>query len=370
MTLRGPDVASYEKGLNLATLPDADFYLVKSTEGAVYLDPLYPAWLIQMQSTGKSSIWYHFVTTADSAAAQAVNMLTHVGDAHLAGMLDIETEYGRTPTLTLLCNVIDEARARGLKITFVYLPQWVWRDLWHSPDLGPLRDRGVHLISSNYPGARGTGPAQYEADGGDDGPGWLPYGGMSPTMWQYTDAASEQGQLVDYNAFRGTFADLAAICGEDAPSVTPASTGWHRNLTLGAGGDDVRAVQVLLDAMGYDPQGYDGQYGLKTLAAVEHAQAAWGLVKDGVVGPKTWGAIAAHRGEMPYPGMPMWVGSHGVHVQRAQALLWLLGFDPAGIDGAYGAHTFAAAERFQGARGIKKDGIIGPDTWKHLTAAN
>lgn len=368
MTLRGPDIASYQENLNLLTLPDADFYLVKVTEGASYVDPYYGNWLAQAKKSGKPFIWYHFATVADLPAAQAANMAAHVVDPSLPGMLDVETELGKSPSLELVCQIIDAAHAKGLRIKLLYLPKWYWQSVWGSPDLKPLRDRGVSLISSSYPGAAGTGLSQYEADGGDGGVGWQAYGGMEPAFWQYTDAANEQGQQVDYNAFRGTPADLATLLGEPAPDAVPGTTGVHRTLTQGAGGQDVRAVQTLLTALGFDTQGLDGQYGLRTEAAVEHAQAAWDITKDGVTGPQTYAALHAHLGELHYPGL-LRDGSAGNNVAVAQSMLWLLGFDPAYIDGSFGPHTLAAVEAFQAARKISKDGIIGPDTWAHLTAA-
>lgn len=370
MTLRGPDIASYQKGLNLLTLPDADFVLTKCTEGASYVDPYYTAWLGQAQRAGMIFIPYHFITVADSAAAQAENMRAHVGDTTLPWMLDIETEYGKAPTLALVTNIIDEAHLRGLRVKLAYLPKWFWQQNWGSADLKPLRDRGVALVSSNYPGASGTGLAQYEADGGDGGVGWAPYGGMTPAMWQYTDAANEQGQAVDYNAFKGAKADLVQLLGEPVADNVGNPTGWHRTLSLGAGGDDVRAVQALLTALGYDPQGVDGIFGQQTQAAVEHAQSAWQIAKDGVVGPQTYGAIHAHLGTIARPPALLQIGMHGLSIQIVQAMLWLLGFDPAGIDGIFGERTATAVVRFQNARAIAKDGVVGPVTWAQLTAAN
>lgn len=369
MTLRGPDIASYQQGLNLLTLPDADFYLVKATEGASYVDPFYASWRIQAAKSGKPFIWYHFLTVADSAAAQAQNMLEHVGDITLPGMLDVETEAGKSPSLALVCNTIDQAAAKGLRIKLVYLPKWYWQQYWGSIDLKPLRDRGVSLIASNYPGAAGTGLSQYEADGGDGGVGWNAYGGMTPALWQYTDAANEQGQKLDYNAYRGTLSEFAAMLGEPVTDAVPSPTGVHRTLTLGAGGDDVRVVQTLLSAMGFNAQGIDGQYGQHTQAAVMHAQSAWSLAADGIVGPITWGGISAHRGALAYPGLRNVGGPEGVSVAVIQSMLWLLGFDPAGIDGVYGYGTGAAVDHFQAARGIKIDGIVGPVTWGQLTAS-
>ncbi len=53
-------------------------------------------------------------------------------------------------------------------------------------------------------------------------------------------------------------------------------------------GDDVKAVQVALEAAGFDPKGTDGAFGPNTEAAVKAYQKAKGLEVDGIVGPKTW----------------------------------------------------------------------------------
>lgn len=56
-------------------------------------------------------------------------------------------------------------------------------------------------------------------------------------------------------------------------------------------GDDVKAVQEALKAIGFDPGKIDGVYGQKTVAAVVAFQTARGLAVDGIVGPKTWAAL-------------------------------------------------------------------------------
>lgn len=53
--------------------------------------------------------------------------------------------------------------------------------------------------------------------------------------------------------------------------------------------DRVRRVQRILDRRGFDlgPPGVDGRFGPLTAAAVRRMQARYGLVADGIVGPKT-----------------------------------------------------------------------------------
>jgi putative peptidoglycan binding protein len=61
-------------------------------------------------------------------------------------------------------------------------------------------------------------------------------------------------------------------------------------LRLGDQGADVRALQTTLSTLG-DNLDTDGDFGAATLAAVRTFQSTHNLVADGVVGPKTWGAL-------------------------------------------------------------------------------
>lgn len=57
-------------------------------------------------------------------------------------------------------------------------------------------------------------------------------------------------------------------------------------------------------------------------------------------------------------------GCKGNAVKTAQVILkHRYGYDTNGIDGTYGSGTEAAVKKFQTAKGLKPDGIIGPDTW-------
>jgi len=58
----------------------------------------------------------------------------------------------------------------------------------------------------------------------------------------------------------------------------------------------------------------------------------------------------------------------GEWVLYAQQLLQKAGFEPQDhkIDGLYGPNTKEAVRDFQGARGLKVDGVIGADTWAAL----
>ncbi|MBQ8263449.1 MAG: peptidoglycan-binding protein [Oscillospiraceae bacterium] len=64
-----------------------------------------------------------------------------------------------------------------------------------------------------------------------------------------------------------------------------------RQLEKGCEGADVKALQILLNGLGYNCGEVDGDFGSKTEAAVKKFQKAKGLTQDGVVGKKTWGEL-------------------------------------------------------------------------------
>lgn len=62
-------------------------------------------------------------------------------------------------------------------------------------------------------------------------------------------------------------------------------------LKKGSKGEDVRALQHLLNGYGYSCGEADGSFGSKTLAAVKKFQKEKGLAVDGSVGKATWTAL-------------------------------------------------------------------------------
>ncbi|MBM3150670.1 MAG: hypothetical protein FJZ96_00455 [Chloroflexi bacterium] len=87
------------------------------------------------------------------------------------------------------------------------------------------------------------------------------------------------------------------------PSLTPTPPAFTRALYLAEPflrGEDVRWVQQRLLELGYDElHAADGIYGGDTEAAVRHFQQANALEADGIVGPKTWEALASGQATGP-----------------------------------------------------------------------
>jgi hypothetical protein len=224
VTVFGPDLSSYQHGLDLARLGEASFVIAKVTEGTYYTDADYDGWRRQAAALGRLFCWYHFLSGED-VRAQAAHTRQYVGDPALPGMLDIEPTSSYTPTLQQTLAYVDAAHAAGLNLRLAYLPRWFWERLG-SPDLSVLADKGLHLVSSAYPGGTGAPAHLYPGDGAG---GWGAYGGLTPLLYQYTNQAFDGGMALDYNAFRGTAAQLASALdesqssgGEGMPNIPPS----------------------------------------------------------------------------------------------------------------------------------------------------
>ena len=84
----------------------------------------------------------------------------------------------------------------------------------------------------------------------------------------------------------------------------------RKTLRKGASGDEVRELQTLLTALGYDIGAVDGVFGSATESAVRALQSAQGLTVDGICGTATWAALDAAQkqpdGDMPTKGPDAW----------------------------------------------------------------
>ena len=66
----------------------------------------------------------------------------------------------------------------------------------------------------------------------------------------------------------------------------------RQTLRKGSKGDDVRELQRILRSLGYTLK-IDGKFGPLTAQCVKSFQGTAGLTRDGIVGSKTWAALAA-----------------------------------------------------------------------------
>lgn len=205
MTIWFPDVSNHQNGLKIQPKTAAVF--AKATEGTTYADPLYANFKAQAASVGAVFAAYHWLWSGTPAEAKWV--YTHVGKTPL--MIDAENPKVKT-TISMILSFVTQYRRLGGVVHLVYLPRWYWQSHLGSPDLRPLARAGLQLVSSDY--------TTYS----DNGPGWAKYGNVAPLVWQYTDALSYGGQHIDFNAFKGSVAQLRNVLmtGQlEAPTPVP-----------------------------------------------------------------------------------------------------------------------------------------------------
>lgn len=198
-----PDVSHYQSGLQLA---GALACVAKSTEGTAFVDSAFRGFRSQAQALGIPFSAYHWINTTDPVS-QARACFKVVGQTPV--MWDAEAPGATVPAILAATA---ELKRLGGHAWGAYLPRWWWRDHLGSPDLRPLAAAGLALVSSDY---RTNAP----------GVGWLPYGGVTPLVWQFSDNHPFNGQLVDFNRFMGTQSDLAALFAGQKPPIPARPTG-------------------------------------------------------------------------------------------------------------------------------------------------
>lgn len=221
MTIAYPDVSNYEGNMLLEALTVA--VCAKASEGTTYTDPYYAHFKAEAERVGAVFFAYHFLH-AGNGAAQARHCFSVTGPG-VNVMIDHEPTTGSNPSVQDAIDFATEYRALGGLCTLDYLPRWYWQQLG-SPSLAPLAQAGLSLVASNYTGYS------------DDGPGWAPYGGLTPVIWQWTDALAYSGQRVDFNAYRGGVDQLRALLGYTAPATAPTRTQEDTMLILREQGSD------------------------------------------------------------------------------------------------------------------------------------
>lgn len=129
------------------------------------------------------------------------------------------------------------------------------------------------------------------------------------------------------------------------PGVASAST---PNLSLGSSGAAVRLLQAKLGVTA------DGQFGPRTLAAVEAFQRAHGLPVTGLVGPLTRAALGETTDPAPaqQPGT-VTAPATSVGATQVRALQRRLGVT---VDGVVGPETRAAIKAYESAHGLPATG--------------
>ncbi|MFJ4652687.1 GH25 family lysozyme [Nocardia sp. NPDC088792] len=203
MTIFGIDISNNNgPNIDLAEVAREGFQFVfaKVSEGDGFVDYTWPDYRDAAHANGLLVAGYHYLRADCDVNAQAELFVSHLGDA--ATMIDFEAGSGDIDTFWAF---VDAVNALGRTINLSYIPHWYWQQIG-SPDLS----RVPGLIQSSYVAGSGPAAALYPGDGTGY---WTGFGGKNVDILQFTDQASVAGNLIDVNAFAGTFDRLRAMLG-------------------------------------------------------------------------------------------------------------------------------------------------------------
>lgn len=280
MEIRFPDVADVgNRGLSLEQ--GTETIRLKASEGTTFTDPSYQGFRAQAAQLGIFQTAYHWLWPGN-IQAQAAHAWSIIGPG-VETMLDVE-EIRAVPTVAEICGFVAWYRKLGGTCKELYLPHWYWANNMGSPDLTPCVSMGLLLVASDY---RPYDPNNWPAG----------YGGMPVDQWQYTNAQPYGGQLVDFNARRGTLSDyITAVLGTPTPPPPPVPKGdpilmhWT-SVQRGDKGSQVSKAQGVLIGNGLPVGSHDGlpdgDFGPTTEASTRHLQQDHGITVDGIFGPHT-----------------------------------------------------------------------------------
>lgn len=201
---------------------DATAIVAKATEGTYYVDSEYAWFKQQAANRGLPFSGYHFLNGNNDPAAQAALYFKIAGTTPCMVDVEPEDQANSRPTVGQTVDFIDALHGLGGRVWGVYFPQWYLNEV--GGDLSRVTALGAVIVSSSY--------TSYS----DSGPGWDPYGGATPAVWQYTSTP------LDKNAFKGTPAELAALINgeQDMDPTTkftfpPQATGWYPDIAKDGG---------------------------------------------------------------------------------------------------------------------------------------
>lgn len=258
--LHGVDISAYQ-----SSIPAADFVILKATEGLSFNDSRFHGWWKTLADEKKPRGVYHFAHPSNSAVAEADHFLRIVADAGGFNktedllVLDHETR-GSSPAhdsewAQTWCAHVRQ-KTGVLPVVYTYL-SFAWEGRCEG-----LGEYPLWIADPSRPAGNPRVPSPWKS--------WL--------LHQH----SENGGI-DHDVYNGTkwAGHVASNGGTTYPLLRQGSTD-----------DMVKVLQEKLNAHGAKPKLVgDGNFGLKTEAAVKVFQKANKLTVDGIVGPQTWGAL-------------------------------------------------------------------------------
>ncbi len=154
---------------------------------------------------------------------------------------------------------------------------------------------------------------------------------------------------------------------------TPGKVDMYDILQKGDRGSDVSDIQKKLFDLGYK-LAIDGDFGPETKKTVQIFQKKHKLKQTGIVTPSLKGLLDEElQRDKSIPnaqlvtGIYLKKGSIGAAVVKLQKAINIAGIKPKlKEDGDFGSKTDLNVRKFQKKVKILVDGVVGPDTWKHL----
>lgn len=165
-------------------------------------------------------------------------------------------------------------------------------------------------------------------------------------------------------------------------------------LGFGSRGDNVKFLQYMLNALGFNAGAVDGIFGPQTLGALENFQRTNGLTITGTTTTSTWQGMGIFcptatpfptttqpptttptptSTPLPTPTPPpsfncpvLGLYSSGENVVFLQMLLNAFGFNAGNADGIFGPHTLTALLSFQTKNNLQVTGTTTFETWAAL----
>lgn len=231
MTIYGIDISEHQDGLALrkARTEGIEFVIIRLCDGT-YRDRTFHSHLEDAERNGLlvSTYWYLRAPSEGTSIAQQVDVIDRQmgGRRDLGVWIDVESvdRNGRKLLTAADVNAAkQELERRGYYVPGIYTGRWYWELMpGGEPSMAGLGNLWVSHYGHNRVGAP---RATYEADGGDQHPGWAyPLGDRRPDLLQFGSNGIVAGGYhpVDVNAYRGTRDQLAALFNPPAKAPAPA----------------------------------------------------------------------------------------------------------------------------------------------------
>ena len=212
--LKGIDISNHQRGIDLSKV-NADFVIIKATEGKSYVDPSCDTFFQQALSLGKKLGIYHFANNSDNTAEQEANWFINNTKGYIGKaipILDWE-DSGHTYDVAWAKEWLDRvAEAYGCK-PLIYMSESVV----NSYDWSSVANANYGLWVAKY--RDNNADYNYDMSSSGNKPAvnyWKFY-----ALWQWTSVGRLDGynSNVDCNVFYGDTSAWDKYIGNEVPEL-------------------------------------------------------------------------------------------------------------------------------------------------------